>query len=79
MTIDKAIEIITQIVRFSNYPFMPDDKNALQLANSALKQIQQVRRLNLAIILEPLSGETWENPPAAPSRKTKGVKNETRD
>lgn len=70
MTIDKAIEILEDILRFIEPGDSPDEHDACKMGIAALKQLQQVRTLNLTIILQPLSGETWEDVLAIPVKRS---------
>ena len=60
MTLEKAIEHLTQIERFSNYPFMPGDKQALRLSIRALERELDARQVCPVLVHYPLLGEEKE-------------------
>lgn len=58
MTLEKVIENLTQIERFSNYPFMPTDKESLRIAIEAVKREKEHRELDIDTHFGLLPGET---------------------
>lgn len=66
MKIDKAIEILQDILRHVQPIDPPDEHDAITLGIEALKHLQKSRQYNLAFNSETLPGET-EAPPPEPS------------
>lgn len=60
MKLETAINRLTQIERFSNYPFMPGDQYALRIAIEAMKRIDHCHRWTSSTWGSPLPGETEE-------------------
>ena len=58
MTIDKAIEILKDIVNTAHYSDYPDDHGAIKLGIEALKRVRNDRGTSYQPVWYPLPGET---------------------
>lgn len=60
MTLKRARQRLIQIVRFSNYPFMPGDKAAMNICIEAAKRVESDRTWSPDFFGALLTGETKE-------------------
>ena len=62
MTIDKAIEILHDLINHSEIAFTPDELDATKLALEALKAVKSARANHYWTPIPPLPGEDPEKP-----------------
>jgi len=60
LTLEKAIEILTDMLRFTKCPPGDDDYVAIHLGIEGLKRIQRMRQGDEFLYAPPLPGETKE-------------------
>lgn len=60
MTLEKAIEIIQDILRLVEPGDPPDEHDALKISMEAVKEVKHLRGCHGCFVLEKLPGETKE-------------------